>query len=121
MVSSRNAEGECKRAAGEADLAAKNYEKSLEHFRNAVRLLGQDEVPFRNRIVDAMLADLRGLFAANSGPVHPLVGRLFSPELGGGLFAASYALHGALDNPQVTINPLTALTPGFLRGLFGNF
>jgi hypothetical protein len=51
----------------------------------------------------------------------PLVGRLFSPESGGGLFAASYSMRGKLDDPQVLVNPLSALTPGFLRGLFGIF
>jgi hypothetical protein len=51
----------------------------------------------------------------------PLVGRLFSPERGGGLFAASYTVRGTLDDPDVTVNPLAALTPGFLRGLFGLF
>ena len=51
----------------------------------------------------------------------PLVGKLFSPERGGGLFAASYSLHGALDDPSVIVNPLAALTPGFLRGVFGIF
>ncbi len=51
----------------------------------------------------------------------PLVGKLFSPERGGGLFAASYTLRGPLEDPEVFINPLTALTPGILRGLFGIF
>ena len=51
----------------------------------------------------------------------PLVGKLFSPERGGGVFAASYALHGPLEDPAVSVNPLAALTPGFLRGLFGIF
>ncbi len=51
----------------------------------------------------------------------PVLGRLFSPERGGGLFAASYTLRGSLDDPTVTVNPLTAVTPGFLRGLFGMF
>ncbi len=51
----------------------------------------------------------------------PLVGRLFSPERGGGLFAATYSLRGSLDDPAVVVNPLAALTPGFLRGLFGIF
>jgi hypothetical protein len=37
------------------------------------------------------------------------------------VFAASYALRGPLDDPAVSVNPLTALTPGFLRGLFGIF
>jgi len=49
----------------------------------------------------------------------PLIGRLFSPEKGGGVFAARYAAKGSLDDPTVEVNPLSALTPGFLRGLFG--
>jgi len=49
----------------------------------------------------------------------PIIGKLFSPEAGGGLFAATYRVQGPLDDPQVSVNPLAALTPGFLRGLFG--
>lgn len=51
----------------------------------------------------------------------PVIGRLFSPEQGGGVFAASYRVRGPLDDPEATVNPLAALTPGFLRGLFGIF
>ncbi|MBL6455412.1 DUF3971 domain-containing protein [Belnapia sp. T6] len=51
----------------------------------------------------------------------PLVGRLFSPEAGGGVFAATYRVQGPLADPAVVVNPLAALTPGFLRGLFGLF
>ena len=49
----------------------------------------------------------------------PFFGRLFSPEEGGGLFAVAYRMRGPLNDPQTTINPLAALTPGFLRGIFG--
>ena len=49
----------------------------------------------------------------------PIFGRLFSPEEGGGLFAVSYRMRGPLNDPQTSINPLAALTPGFLRGIFG--
>jgi hypothetical protein len=76
--------------------------------------------------IDGGTADLQGtivpayFFNSLLGNV-PLVGRLFSPERGGGLFAASYALRGKLDDPDVTVNPLSALTPGFLRGVFGLF
>jgi hypothetical protein len=49
----------------------------------------------------------------------PVFGRLFSPEEGGGLFAVAYRMRGPLSDPQTTINPLAALTPGFLRGIFG--
>ncbi len=51
----------------------------------------------------------------------PVVGRIFSPEQGGGLFAARYTIRGTASDPAVTVNPLSALTPGFLRGLFGIF
>ncbi|MBR0680601.1 AsmA-like C-terminal region-containing protein [Roseomonas eburnea] len=49
----------------------------------------------------------------------PIFGRLFSPERGGGLFAATYRMRGPLNDPSVSVNPLAALTPGFLRGVFG--
>jgi hypothetical protein len=49
----------------------------------------------------------------------PLLGKLFSPEQGGGLFAASYTVRGKLSDPSVSVNPLSALTPGILRGIFG--
>jgi hypothetical protein len=49
----------------------------------------------------------------------PVIGRLFSPETGGGVFAASFRVRGPADDPEVTVNPLAAATPGFLRGLFG--
>ena len=51
----------------------------------------------------------------------PLVGRLFAPERGGGVFAATYSVKGKLDDPTVSVNPLAALTPGFLRGFFDIF
>jgi len=49
----------------------------------------------------------------------PGIGRLFSPEVGGGLIAATYRIQGPLADPQISVNPLAALTPGVLRGLFG--
>jgi len=48
----------------------------------------------------------------------PFVGKLFSPEAGGGLFAARFSIEGSFGDPAVSVNPLSVLTPGFLRGLF---
>jgi hypothetical protein len=48
----------------------------------------------------------------------PIIGRLFSAERGGGLFAASFTVKGPVADPRVSVNPLSALTPGFLRGIF---
>jgi hypothetical protein len=49
----------------------------------------------------------------------PLLGRIFSPEAGGGVFAATYRIRGPIGDPAVSVNALAALTPGFLRGIFG--
>ena len=51
----------------------------------------------------------------------PLLGQLFSAERGGGLFAVDYSVRGPLADPTVSVNPLSALTPGFLRRLFRIF
>jgi hypothetical protein len=48
----------------------------------------------------------------------PVVGRMFSPEKGGGVFAARYSVRGKLADPKIGINPFSALTPGFLREIF---
>ena len=48
----------------------------------------------------------------------PMLGDLITGGEGTGLFAANYRLSGALDSPQISVNPLSALAPGFLRQLF---
>ena len=49
------------------------------------------------------------------------IGRILTGGEGEGLFAATYRAEGPLDDPKVSVNPLAALAPGFLRGLFGIF
>ena len=49
----------------------------------------------------------------------PLLGDILTGGEGGGLFAVTYALKGPLDEPDLSVNPLSILAPGFLRGLFG--
>ena len=75
---------------------------------------------------DRNVVDLTGTivpaYAVNSLPGRvPFVGKLFSPEKGSGMFAANYGLQGAINDPSVSINPLAALTPGFMRSLFNVF
>ncbi|MFI4997371.1 MAG: AsmA-like C-terminal domain-containing protein, partial [Hyphomicrobiales bacterium] len=47
---------------------------------------------------------------------------LFGPLLGGGsnegLLGVNFRVTGSLTQPEVTVNPLSAITPGFLRKLF---
>ena len=49
----------------------------------------------------------------------PLIGHLFTAEKGGGLFAMRAYVHGKIDDPEVSVNPLSVFLPGFLRGIFG--
>ena len=69
--------------------------------------------------IEKDLLELEGnLFPANVlnvilGSV-PLIGTL----VGDGLIGFSYGARGALSDPSVTVNPLSALTPGILRNLF---
>lgn len=51
----------------------------------------------------------------------PVLGQVFSPEKGGGVFAARYSVKGPLNDPKIGINPLSALTPGVLRTIFDAF
>jgi hypothetical protein len=47
----------------------------------------------------------------------PLIGTILTGEKGGGIFAASYNVRGPVEKPEMSVNPLSALAPGFLRNL----
>lgn len=52
----------------------------------------------------------------------PLLGNILTgTEDGGGIFAANFSVTGPVEDPDTTVNPLSALTPGILRNLFGAF
>ena len=51
----------------------------------------------------------------------PLFGQLLTGGDGQGVFAARYNVTGTEKEPKVSVNPLSILTPGFLRGLFDVF
>jgi hypothetical protein len=76
---------------------------------------------------DADIMDLGGTivpaYAVNSllGNL-PVVGTLFTGgEKGGGVFAATFRMTGPREDPNIAINPISTLAPGFLRNLFGIF
>ncbi|WP_375451032.1 AsmA-like C-terminal domain-containing protein [uncultured Devosia sp.] len=59
------------------------------------------------------------LFGLNSAfQKIPLLGPLLGGRDGEGLVGVTFAVKGALDNPEFKINPLSALVPGVLRELF---
>lgn len=48
----------------------------------------------------------------------PLIGKFISGGKNSALIGANFSISGKLSNPDVFFNPLTILTPGFIRNLF---
>ena len=90
-------------------------------FSSSLGLTAKGRVDLRAQRLDIQGTIVPAYFFNSLLGNIPLVGKLFSPERGGGVFAARYALHGDLNDPSVSVNPLSALTPGFLREIFGLF
>jgi hypothetical protein len=61
----------------------------------------------------APLYGLNGLLGA-----IPVLGDVFVSKKGEGLFGVTYTLHGDIDHPSVSTNPLSVLAPGILRRVF---
>ncbi len=58
-------------------------------------------------------------YAVNSAlGALPVVGALLVPREGEGLVGVTYRLDGPIDAPKTTVNPVSALAPGFLRRIF---
>jgi hypothetical protein len=85
---------------------------SLGITANGVIDIGADKVDLHGTLVPA--------YAVNSllGRI-PVIGDILVGGPGGGIFAANYKIEGPLEDPQVSINPLSTIAPGFLRNLFG--
>src|SRR5258706_274796 len=82
----RNVEGEAMRLMADADLAEGRFEDSLEHFRAAAGLLSLDEGPYRDRVLEGMLAEVRRRFAlgAKGDEVLTLIERTLKLQAGCG-------------------------------------
>jgi hypothetical protein len=67
----------------------------------------------------ALKGTLVPLFGLNSvlGAI-PIVGNVLVSKPGEGVFGMTYTIHGNADQPDVSINPLSVLTPGILRRIF---
>ncbi len=91
---------------------ARAFSTSLGFTASGTIRLGDEETNIDSTVVPA--------YAINAllGKI-PLIGGLFTAEKGGGLFAVRAHITGPLDDPDVSVNPLSAFTPGALRGLFG--
>ena len=73
--------------------------------------LDSDEVDMRGTVVPAYSLNTFIEFI-------PILGNLLTGGEGEGIFAATYRVSGTTEDPDVSVNPLSALAPGFLRDLF---
>jgi len=48
----------------------------------------------------------------------PVIGDIFVSREGEGVLALTYDISGSVNEPRVSVNPLSALAPGFLRRIF---
>jgi tetratricopeptide (TPR) repeat protein len=79
----RSLAGECHQRAADFGLKEKRFEDALEHTLRAAAMQGLQEAEARARVLDAMLAECRRLFASGSGTVETqatlqLLGRVFT-------------------------------------------
>lgn len=84
----------------------------------ALGMTGNGEIRLEDKTLD-LDGTLVPAYTANSllGDI-PLIGDIFVGKKGEGIFALSYTVKGSFDQTQIAVNPLSALTPGFLRGIF---
>jgi hypothetical protein len=67
----------------------------------------------------ALTGSLVPIFGVNSilGAI-PLLGDLLVSKKGEGVFGMTYTAEGAADEPKISVNPLSMLTPGIFRRIF---
>lgn len=81
-------------------------------------MTGEGEIDLSTRSVD-FGGTLVPAYTANSILQDiPLFGDLLVGRDGEGVFAVNYNVSGPFSQSLVTVNPLSALTPGFIRGIF---
>ena len=116
-------------ALGGGGLRFKVFDAVIEFDRTAIRVsdgfaygpsLGISVAGALNR--QGRSVDLGGSVAPASElsrliEIFPILGNIITGGRKEGLFAAEYRVRGPLAKPTVTVNPLTAILPGFLRGL----
>ena len=104
--------GDFTKTGGRIDIPlARTYGPSLGLTATGYLDYDTDKIDIRGTVVPA--------YALNSliGQI-PIVGYLLTGGEGGGMFAVVYNATGQLSQPTIVVNPLSALAPGFLRGVF---
>ncbi|MDE3016869.1 MAG: AsmA-like C-terminal domain-containing protein [Pseudomonadota bacterium] len=95
--------------------------KDAKTHGDAIGMTADGTITFPERTLDIQGTIVPSYTLNNLIGHVPLVGHLLTGGEGQGIFAARYSVRGSQNNPDVTVNPLSMLTPGFLRGVFDIF
>jgi hypothetical protein len=71
-----------------------------------------------NISLDGVLVPSFGINSVLGG--IPIIGDLFVSRQGEGVFSPTYQVRGTLERAQISINPVSAITPGVVRRIFEN-
>ncbi len=87
-------------------------------FGSAVGLSADGTITFPKKTLDIQGTVVPAYTFNNVLGKVPLVGGLLTGSDKQGIFAARYSVKGTEEKPDVSVNPLSMLTPGFLRNIF---
>lgn len=93
---------------------------SVENFKSVGSSLGiivdRGSIDIKQRTMD-LKGTVVPSYTLNSALRNvPIVGDILTG--GSGIIAAVFTMRGSTKDPEVSVNPLSVLTPGFLRGIF---
>jgi hypothetical protein len=95
--------------------------KHLRTHGGALGLTAKGPVDTKNRTLN-LKGTIVPFYGLNTLLSHiPILGNILVGGKGEGLIAMSYRVTGKFAEPQVSVNPASVLTPGFLRGIFDLF
>jgi hypothetical protein len=84
----------------------------------AIGLTAEGTITFPQKTVDIQGTVVPANMLNSAVGKVPIVGQILAGSDGQGVFAARYKVKGTTANPDVSVNPLSMLTPGFLRNIF---
>lgn len=90
-------------------------------FGSAIGITVDGTITFPNKILDLQGTVVPSYTLNNVLGNVPILGDMLVGGEGQGVFAARYNIKGLEKDAKVSVNPLSILTPGFLRGLFDIF
>ncbi len=100
------------------------YDKGLLDINNlrasgssiGLTLEGQADYNSQKINMNGVYVPVYGLNAAISN--IPIIGNILTGKKGEGIFGVAYRVKGMIDNPTVSINPLSGIAPGIFRRIF---